>query len=58
MDELLKHLETAFKLISAIPVKGDDVEVMASAKNNLRTAYALAKAENKQEGDADGDCTC
>lgn len=34
-------LDRAFSLISRIPVSGENVEVMAAAKNDLRAAYRL-----------------
>lgn len=42
MNEVQKILDTAFNLISTIPVNGDNVEKMADAKNYLRAAYARA----------------
>lgn len=42
MNEVQKILDTAFNLISTIPVNGDNVEKMADAKNYLRAAYAKA----------------
>ena len=48
-----KHLETAFELISTIPVAGDKVEAMAKVRAELRAAYAalneLEKARKKEE---------
>lgn len=48
-----KRLETAFELISTIPVTGDKVEVMAKARAEMRAAYAavneLEKALKKEE---------
>lgn len=52
MDEIMEKINNAFKLISSIPVQGDFVEIMASAKENLRAAFQLAEelnAVNKQE---------
>lgn len=43
MDKVKRHIDEAFKLISAIPVKEDGVELMASAKQHLRAAYGLIK---------------
>ena len=40
MKEILKELDSIFKTISAIPVSGDSVEIMAAAKNKLRRVYA------------------
>ena len=42
MNEVQKNIDTAFNLISTIPVNGDNVEKMADAKNYLRAAYAKA----------------
>ena len=52
MTELQKELDRAFRLLAAIPVAGDSVELMASARESLRRAYRLAGQE--QEGGADG----
>lgn len=40
MNEILKDLESAFDMISKIPVSGNSVEIMAAAKNTLRRVYA------------------
>ena len=45
-DKAIKHLEEAFRLISNIPVAGDNVEIMAAAKNELRAAFRDLKEEN------------
>ena len=51
MTEVKKQLEEAFKLISCIPVSGENVEIMASAKAKLRSAYAeLNKQEETENG--------
>lgn len=56
MNEILKELDSAFKMISSIPVSGDSVEIMASAKNSLRKIYANikkideSKTPDKSEG--------
>lgn len=42
MNELQRILDTAFGLISTIPVSGDNVERMAEAKELLRAAFAKA----------------
>ena len=47
MDELQKTINEAFSYISAIPVTGDSVELMAAAKDALRRAYKLS--EDKPE---------
>ena len=40
MDEILKDLDSVFRLISSVPVSGDSVDIMATARNKLRKAYA------------------
>lgn len=42
MNELQQILNKTFGLISSIPVNGDNVEIMAEAKNLLRAAFAQA----------------
>lgn len=42
-ERIAKTLDSAFKLLSAIPVSGDGVEIMAEARARLRNAYKLAK---------------
>lgn len=49
MNEVKKHLDTAFQLISTVPVKGDAVEVMAAARANLRAAYQLLDKQKEPE---------
>jgi len=45
MNEFQKELDAAFKILSAMPVIGDNVEMMATAKEHLRKAYKLAESE-------------
>lgn len=47
--ELQKELDTAFNLLSAIPVNGDGVDIMFSAKEHLRLAYKIAADESEKE---------
>lgn len=57
MNEILKELDSVFKMISTIPVSGDSVEVMAAAKNELRKVYAKVSeigSENAQTEKTDG----
>ena len=53
-EEILKSIDEAFRLISSIYVKEDDVEVMAAAKLRLRNAYASVKACAEKEEKSDG----
>ncbi|MEY8261332.1 hypothetical protein AALA80_13400 [Oscillospiraceae bacterium 50-60] len=51
MEELKKEMNAAYKLMDAIPVRGDMIEVMAEARRHLRAAYKLAESlEERQEG--------
>ena len=50
MEEVRKELEQAFKFISLIPVYGDSVELLATAKEMLRKAYSLLEREEKKHG--------
>lgn len=49
MTDLQKEIEKAFQVISAIPVSGDMVEVMALAREHLRKAFDMAGG--KKEGE-------
>ena len=51
MENVLKELDSAFRIISTIPVSGDNVEIMAAAKAKLRAVYAeLSKQEGTENG--------
>lgn len=52
MNEVQKALDAAFRALSVIPVTGDGVELMATARASLRAAYRLAgtEAEEAQAG--------
>ncbi len=52
MNDILKDLDAAFRLISAIPVSGDAVDMMATARNKLRAVYA--ELQKKVEGEKNG----
>lgn len=59
MNEIQKRLDKAFTLISAIPVSGDSVEIMAMAREHLRSAYNLAGEGAHRDGgqnDRRADC--
>ena len=47
MNDILKLLDSTFHLISSIPVSGENVDVMAAARNNLRKIYANVREEAK-----------
>lgn len=50
MNDKQKLLDEAFRLLSAIPVRGDQVEVMAAARAKLREVYSLCGEEAKKNG--------
>lgn len=52
MNEIQKELDQAYRLLATLPVRGDNVEIMASIRQQLRRAYALA--ESKDKGDEHG----
>lgn len=59
MNEIQKQLDKAFTLISAIPVSGDAVDIMAMARKHLRSAYDLAgkgECEDGGQNDRRADC--
>ena len=43
MKELMKELDSVFKMISRIPVSGDNVDLMAASRERLRYVYASLK---------------
>ena len=53
MKELANEINEAYKLLAAIPVMGDNVEVMAGAKDHLRKAYKLAADHAEKEEKSD-----
>ena len=48
MENVIQHLDTAYRLLSLIAVRGDDAERLAVARQEMRAAYALLTA--KKEG--------
>lgn len=52
MLELKEQLDLVFRYMSAIPVKGNSVEIMTAAKDSLRKAYAIIteKEEERNSG--------
>ena len=49
MTKVQEYVDQAFKYISAIPVSGESVEIMAQAREYLRKAYK----EVAENGDPD-----
>lgn len=48
MEDVIQHLDTAYKLLSMVAVRGDDAERLAVARQEMRAAYALLT--EKKEG--------
>ena len=49
MKEIRQHIDKAYGYMAKIPVNGDFVEPMALARQELREAYALAEALEKEQ---------
>ena len=49
MKEIKQKIDKAYGYLSKIPVNGDFVEPMALARQELREAYALAEAREKEQ---------
>lgn len=47
MEKLKKHIQNAFAILLSVSVKGDDVDFMAAARQELR--HALAEAARAEE---------
>ena len=52
--DLKTEINTAFKLVSALSVNGDVVDIVAEIRVHLREAYRLAEAAEKKEGPNNG----
>lgn len=49
MKEIRRHIDRAYGYLAKIPVNGDFVEPMALARQELREAYALEEAREKEQ---------
>ena len=49
MKEIRQKIDNAYGYLAKIPVNGDFVEPMALARKELRDAYALAEAREKEQ---------
>lgn len=49
MEHIKKELDQAFSMLSSIAVSGNNVEIMAAAKEHLRRAYKLCKEPESGE---------
>ena len=53
MTKTMQELDAAFRLLSTIAVRGDDVESMAVAKSKIKVAFLeLEKQKSEQEKEA------
>lgn len=48
MKEIRQHIDKAYGYLAKIPVNGDFVEPMALARQELREAYAMMEAKEKE----------
>lgn len=56
MTKTMQELDSAFRLLSTIYVRGDDVESMAVAKSKIKTVFLeLEKMNSEQEKEAEKD---
>ena len=59
MKEILKEIESAYKIVSSIPVTGDSVDAVAVVRGKLRRAYSeLEKLEKKSETEDSAERGC
>ena len=47
MEEIKKHIQSAYEMLGKIRVNGDAVDLMAASRAALREAYRLAGEEAK-----------
>lgn len=56
MEKIMQELDAAFRLLSTIAVRGDDVESMAVAKSKIKMVFLeLEKQNHEQEKEAEKD---
>ena len=48
MEKTKKYLAEAFDILGEVPVKGASVDLMATARRNLRLAYAEAERAEQE----------
>lgn len=55
MEEIRKHIESAYNMLARIRVNGDAVDLMAASRAALREAFRLVgeKQEEAKDGQAD-----
>lgn len=55
MKDLMKELDSAFRMLSSIPVSGEAVDLMAGARNKLRNIYSELKKMDSEHADEQTD---
>lgn len=50
-DKVKQLMDSAYKLLSTVPVTGDAVERMAAARQQLRQAYQLLDTAEQEAND-------
>ena len=54
MDNVKKHLDNAFKILSTMYVNQDNVDIVAAVRAELRQAYAAAMETEEVTEDGNG----
>lgn len=54
MNDILKDLEVAYQMISAIAVSGDAVDLMSAARAKIRSVCAELSKQETDGGDSNG----
>lgn len=56
MKELMEELDYAYRLVSSVPVAGDDIDTISEARARMRNVFNELKrmdGEQKSEGQTD-----
>ena len=49
MEELIKELDSAYRMISSVPVTGDAIDLIAGARLKLRHVHSALKQMNEEQ---------
>lgn len=58
MTDIAEKLNRAYQFLSAIPVSGDSVDLMAAARREIKTVYAELKRSEADDGQVDKRPAC
>lgn len=58
MTDIAEKLNRAYQFLSAIPVSGDSVDLMAAARQEIKTVYAELKRSEADGGQVDKRPAC